>query len=145
MSTWERPAECGEDEDDIEYLCRVADYYRDNPAPAPDGFLLVECGATPRHWPIYELDVSKDFWPMPCHYCVSEQKQEEIYRLERRLHWIDHPFFLRGKLARKVVGWAYRMGIIAGSGTHGGGPNGCVGCRTVRFKGRRPYILGRER
>lgn len=140
---WQQP-ECGEDEDPVDFLTRAAEYYCTTPAPAPPGFLLVECDATPRHWPIYEIDTGGEFYPMPCLYCTGEYKDEEVARLKRRHHWIDHP--LRGRFAVKVMSWAYSMGIIAGFGSAHGGLTHCRSCiNGVRFKGRRPYILGRER
>ena len=137
------PPEMGEDEDYVEYLGRAADYYCTNPAPAGEHLELIECDATPRHWPTYTVKTD-DFYPAPCGYCMHDDLQEQLHKKERQTHWLDHP--IRGRIALKVCGWAYSMGIIAGYGVHGGGPTRCRRCIVaIRFKGRRPYILGRER
>lgn len=137
------PPEMVEDEDYVEYLGRAMDYYCASPPPAGEHLSLVECDATPRHWPMYEVKTD-DFYPAPCQYCVYDDLREQLNEKERQTHWLDHP--IRGKLARRICGWAYSMGIIASFGTHFGGPAQCRSCITsIRFKGRRPYILGRER
>lgn len=142
VDTW-TPPEMFEGEDYVEYLGRAADFYRDNPPPAGDNLVLVECDAEPRHWPMYEVKTD-DFYPAPCGYCVVDDMQEQLNKKARQTHWLDHP--IRGRWASRLFGWAYSMGIIAGHGTAFGGPTQCSYCITgVYFKGRRPYILGRER
>lgn len=137
------PPEMDEDEDYVEYLGRAFDYYRDNPPPNTEHLALIECDATPRHWPMYEVKTD-DFYPAPCMYCVADDMQQALNERDKRLHWLDHP--IRGRWASKLLGWAYSMGIINGHGSHFGGPTQCSYCITgVRFKGRRRYILGRER
>lgn len=140
--TW-TPPECGEEEDYVEYLGRAADFFRDNPPPASEHLALVECDAEPRHWPMYEVKTD-DFYPATCQYCVYDDLRKELNERERRMHWFDHP--LRGRIAAKLCSWAYSMGIIAGYGIRWGGPGPCHRCITsIRFKGRRPYALGRCR
>jgi hypothetical protein len=137
------PPECGEDEDYVEYLGRAADYYRDNPPPAGEHITLTDCDAEPRHWPTYEVKTD-DFYPGYCLYCQMDTLRKELNARECRMHWRDHP--LRGRIALRVCGWAYSMGIITGYGISGGGPTRCRRCITgIRFRGRRPYILGKRR
>lgn len=143
MSEVWSPPECGEDEDYVEYLGRAADFYRDNPPPPGEHLELMECEAEPKHWPTYGVKAD-DFYPAPCLYCQYDWLREDMNKKERHTHWLDHP--IRGRFASRVCGWAYSMGIITGYGMSGGGPTLCRRCITgIRFKGRRPYVLGRER
>lgn len=140
MGKYKHP-ELRDDEDTVDYLYRIGDYYRDNPPPPGKHLALIDCDAQPRHWPTYEVKTD-DFYPAPCLYCVNESYQKRLDANNIRTHWLDHP--VRGKWASKILGWAYSMGIIASFGTQFGGPTKCHYCISgVRFKGKRPYILGR--
>jgi hypothetical protein len=63
----------------------------------------------------------------------------ERERARHARHW------LRGRLAQRLSLWFYSMGITSSGGTSYGGPGGCNGCVTMRFSGRRVYILGVSR
>ncbi|WP_063023868.1 hypothetical protein [Nocardia niwae] len=136
---WALP-EQGEDEDYVAYLGRKSDFYEQNPPPAPPGFELIECDATPRHWPRYQF-TDDDFYPAPCPDCVAQSYRKQADELKRRYHWLRHP--IRGQFAAKVLGKLYSLGVVAGYGTTGGGPSGCRTCLVgINWRGRRPYILG---
>lgn len=115
-----------------------------NPPAAPDGLELVECDASPRHWPTYVAHVDGQY-PAPCMYCVSaaESKQIAQLRCER-----DH----RRWKSWRIWGWvnmkAYVLGLTAGGGVSYGRCEHCgVGRQQMRpsWRGKRPYILGIRR
>lgn len=117
----------------------------ENPPAAPDGFELVECNATPRHWPIYAAMVD-GMYPAPCYLCLIAEadrlrRQDECRREHRR--WKS--WRARGWLALRL----YTLGIVSS----GGGLTyaTCEWCSNttqyhpLRWRGRRPYILGLQR
>ena len=59
----------GDDEEYVDYLGRTADHWINNPPPAPTGFELVECSATPRHWPEYS-PIDDDLYSGGCSRCI---------------------------------------------------------------------------
>lgn len=134
----------GDDEDCVEYLWRTGSHWIDNPPPAPPGFELVECGATPRHWPAYSV-VDDDLYPGCCPACYSDSQAEKIRELECKA---KH----RRWKSWRILGWlsskGYSIGIIAGCGTSYGRCELCgIGTQHMRprWRGRRPYILGVSR
>ncbi|MGY1946598.1 hypothetical protein [Nocardia asiatica] len=134
------PPERGEDEDYVDYLERKGNFYEQSPPPAPPGLKLVECDATPRHWPVYEIDDS-DYWPAPCYACVTDSYRNERDELARKQHWFRHP--IRGRVAARLVGKLRVLGVVSSYGIQGGGATGCRSCVTgIRFRGKRSYILG---
>jgi hypothetical protein len=136
---WTAP-EQGEDEDYVDFLGRKSDFYEQNPPPAPPGFELIECDATPRHWPKYQ-HADDDFYHPPCPDCVAASYRDEAAELKRRYHRLRHP--LRGRLASRIIGKLSALGVVSGYGTQFGGESGCNWCVTgIRFRGSRSYILG---
>ena len=136
--------ERGDDEDFVEYLNRVADWFEASPPEAPAGFRLIECERDSRHHPLYE--VAEDvFYPRPCPDCAAESysrdNREKACKLQHR-RWKSW----------RILGWlasrAYPLGIIAGSGTSYGRCEFCGIKRQhlrPRWKGKRPYVLGVQR
>jgi hypothetical protein len=133
--------EMGDDEEYVDYLNRLVDFYTQTPPPAPEGFELIECEATPRHWPEYR-PVDDNFYDGPCSACQYQSLAEAHSGCEHS----HHRAWRRWKITRRIVGRLYTFGIIANGGTwHSGG--GCEGCVTGPFhwRGRRVYILGLQR
>lgn len=133
----------GDDEDFVEYLGRCADHWTDNPPPAPPGFELVECLATPRHWPEYHV-ADDDFYPAICSSCQYDslrKAHEEAYCKAHHRRWKSW----------RILWWlglkAYSLGII---GSHGVSYFSCKHCGVTRqhhrprWRGSRPYILGKR-
>ena len=55
------------------------------------------------------------------------------------------PRWRQSRAVHRLASWAYSMGIISGSGTSWGGPEQHNWCLThVHFRGRRPYIIGKQ-
>lgn len=133
-----------DDEWTVEGFLADCDRITDNPPTAPDGMELVECDATPRHWPIY-LPVVEGQYPAHCFLCERDDLDREI---RRRNCERDHR---RWKSWR---GWwhislrLYALGITTGGGTTHGR---CEFCGVTRqehapsWRGRRSYILGKRR
>lgn len=134
--------ECGICEDYVDYLGRQGDAWSQSPPPAPPGFELIECTATPRHWPLYTV-VDDDFYAGPdCLYCTASAYSDRISRLEHDAHRAWQRWRITGKLG----GWLYTTGITStGASWRMGGH--CPGCYTLpKFnRNRRPYILGVSR
>lgn len=129
----------GEDEDYVEYLGRQGDAWCDNPPPAPPGFVLVECGATPRHWPEYQI-ADSDFYDAPCSHCQYQALQKSHDPCRHSHHWP----WRRWRITSEVHGWLYSLGVVVGGGwTFDGYCRGCL--NGVRFRGKRSYILGKRR
>lgn len=128
-----------DDEDWTDWHLRANQTVSDNPPAAPDGFLLLPCEATPRHWPTYVIDDGETGDYIGCPNCV-QQAADDAHRTCR--HDINHRGpWRRWKLTRKVVSKLYALGVVRGFGTtHGGGCNGCVsGIHWTWFSG--PYVL----
>ena len=128
--------EQGDDEEFVNFLSRQADEWCNNPPPAPDGFELVPCSHTPRHWPMYTVTDSDFYEP----YC----QEDEGPRLRRRIAQLEHKgHHFRGKFWLTIARWGYALGIVSSTGRQWS--EFCRGCCIVRFHGRRPYILGLSR
>lgn len=132
--------EQGEDEDYVDYIGRLADFYTNTPPPAPVGFELVECTAQPRHWPAYTV-ADDTFYPATCPSCTIGDLIAEHAECEHS----HHGAWRRWKATHWVVGRLYTLGIISCSGTKwGGGCNRCLtDARWTFFRG--PYVLGLQR
>lgn len=133
-----------DDEDWIDWYQRQFTAVTENPPPAPGGFLLLPCNATPRHWPTYTLDDGETDGLAHCHYCSAD-----AYAAEHRTcdHDIKHRgAWRRSKLVRKTVGWLYSFGLVRSFGTqYGGGCANCLsGIRWTFFQGRYVLFVDRE-
>jgi hypothetical protein len=143
MTTADHPAKLasGDDEDFADYLMRQAVEWCDNPPPAPPGFALIPCEATPRHWPTYTV-VDADFYAAPCPGC-QYQALSEAHRGCEHAH---HRAWRRWRISHWIAGQMYASGLaVSGGGTSWG--NGCDGCLSSlpKFRrGRRPYLLWRR-
>lgn len=127
----------GDDEDYVEYLTRLGDQWSQHPPAAPDGFYLMECGKTPRHFPTYAV-LDGEFYEGVCPSC---QYEDLAARHDGCAH-SHHRVWRRWKLTGKAAGWLYSSGITSSGGSwHMGG--GCMGCYTMpKFnRHRRVYIL----
>lgn len=135
----------GEDEDFVEYLTRCGDHWIDNPPPAPEGFELMECTATPRHWPEYRI-VDDDFYPGFCSGCQYQTLNESHRRLRCKA---DHRKWKSWKMWWRIAGRLYTLGITSSGG--GVSYGRCEFCgigrqhHAPRWRGKRPYILGVQR
>lgn len=130
--------EQGEDEEIVPYLTRQFDAWTTNPPAAPDGFSLIPCEATPRHWPMYEI-VDDDFYGAHCLNCAAE----EAYAAHEGCEHSHHRAWRRWKITHKIVTWLYASGlsVTGGSFKWGGGCNACLTSGPMFRRGRRPYVL----
>lgn len=131
----------GDDEDYVEYLGRVAEHWSVHPPAAPPGFELVECIATPRHWPEYHV-ADDDFYPGLCCSCQYDMLRTTASEWECKA---KHRRWKSWRILGWLAGKAYVLGIIASHGTTYGRCEHCGIGRQYhrpRWRGRRPYVLG---
>lgn len=126
-----------DDEDYVDYLNRQGDAWCTTPPPAPPGFRLVECDATPRHWPQYE-PIDNDFYAAGCMHCAYRG----IADAHRGCAHSHHGTWRRWHIVGKLGSWLYTSGLTSSGGSWQMG-NGCPGCHTLPKFDRRPrnYIL----
>lgn len=110
---------------------------RECAAEPPEGWQLVDCD---QGHPVMWMPDDQWCYPAPCMYCC--------YDAEARAHdgcqHAQHGRWRRWRISHRLVGRAYVLGLVTGSGTRWGG--GCNRCLTmIRWRGRRPYILGLPR
>ena len=133
--------ECGDDEDFVVYLGRVSDVLCETPPPAPRGFMLIPCEASPRHYPEYR--VAEDvFYPAPCLTCQFDATYRDLCEARCKL---QH----RRWKSWRAWGWlsskGYVLGVIGSCGTSYGRCEFCgIGRQhhRPRWTGKRSYILG---
>lgn len=127
----------GDDEDYVEYLTRQAEAWTTNPPEAPDGFEMVECEATPRHWPLYS-PIDDDFYPSGCPHCAYD----ELYGAHAGCAHSHHRRWRRWKITGKLADWLYASGLTS-SGASWQMNAHCRGCYTMPKWNRnpRPYVL----
>lgn len=109
------------------------------PAAFP-GLRLAECEATPKHV-VFVHD--RDDYGAPCPYCVLNGYWEKERLARQCRHWA----WRRWKLTHKVCGWLYVLGVTSSGGgwQSGDGHNGCLPDKSLRLRGKRPYLLGVSR
>lgn len=135
----------GEDEDYIQYLGRVSDWMTETPPPAPYGFELVPCHATPRHFPEYRIadDVFHESECVQCHHQVTSRALAEARCQLKHRRWKSWNVWYR------LASWAYVAGLTAsGGGTSYGRCEFCgIGRQHMRprVRGKRSYVLGIQR
>jgi hypothetical protein len=139
MNTHPIFTEQDDDEEWLDWWNRQLDAVTSNPPPAPPGFILLPCEATPRHWPTYTLDDGETDGLACCHHCSAD-----AYAAEHRTcrHDINHRgAWRRWKAIHKIAGWLYTLGVVRSYGTSfGGGCSNCLsGIRWTLFGG--PYVL----
>jgi hypothetical protein len=108
-------------------------------APLADlpGLRLIECDANPKH---YTWVHQRDDYGVPCPWCLLADHAKREAEARQCRHW----GWRRTRAFRKLVGVAYILGVITGSGsTWGDGHDWCV--TITHFRGERPYILGFSR
>lgn len=117
----------------------------DNPPAVPDGMELVECEATPRHWPIYLPHVAGQY-PAHCIFC----ERDDIDRESRRLRCErDHRKWKSWRGWSRISGRLYSLGVTSSGG--GVSMGLCEFCGITRqhmaphWRGKRSYILGLPR
>ena len=108
-----------EEEDFVDYLGRVADWT----PPAPPGFWLIRCDATPRHGPDY-VPITPDFYEPPCAGCEYAALREAHAPCEHS----HHRRWRRWRWVSKIAGRLYSAGLVRGYGHHYDGH--CWGCLT---------------
>lgn len=128
------------------FECSVCDRdVTDDPCPdhapltPPPGLRLVECWSEPKHL-IYVIN--RDDYGHPCPECRLIPHIEADREARQCRHW----GWRRTRAVRRLVRWAYSLGVISGSCTSWG--DGCDACVTVgrrAFSGRRPYVFGVSR
>lgn len=139
MSNHPSKLEQGEDEGYLDYLTRQLAAWTDTPPAAPEGFELIPCRATPRHWPTYAVTDDDFYGPGGCPAC----DWADLYESHRLCEHSHHRTWRRWKISHRIATWLYTSGLaVSGGGTSYG--NGCNGCMTSlpRFRrGERPYVL----
>lgn len=134
-----------DDEDFVEYLGRLADFWTNAPPPAPEGFELLECGATPRHWPEYAI-TDDTFYPGHCLRC----QLDSVSRDNRRLRCeAEHRRWKSWRIWSRIASRLYVLGVTSsGGGTSYGRCEFCgIGRQQIapHWRGKRVYILGKYR
>lgn len=103
-----------------------------------------ECTAKPKHKVLVSSEY--DSWGNPCPYCLNDGAWKLIHELDDQREARSHRWhrLVPQKAASKVTGWMYVLGIITSRGhTFSSRHHGCL--TSIRFRGKRPYILGWER
>jgi hypothetical protein len=126
-----------DDEDWVDWYERQVTSATDDPPAAPDGFTLVPCSATPRHWPNYTLDLDGEEYEGSCHLCSYEALAERHASCEHK----QHGRWRTWKASHRVAGWLYTLGLLSGFGTtHSRYCPGClISIHWSLFRG--PYVL----
>jgi hypothetical protein len=107
---------------------------RECAASPPEGWELIEC--TKGHPVMWMPDDQWSYSP-PCPYCSFDDLQARHAGCEHA----QHGRWRRWRVTHRLVGWAYVLGLVTASACAWG--DGCSHCLTmVRWRGRRPYILG---
>ena len=134
-----------EDEWTVERFIADCDRITENPPPAPEGFELIECSATPRHWPTYMPYVDGQY-PAACPACQCDAESDANARLRCER---DHRRWKSWTGWWRISSWLYMLGITSSGGSVSMGR--CEFCGTTRqhraprWRGRRVYILGVRR
>lgn len=120
--------EQGEDEDFVDYLGRVSDYWSANPPAAPEGFELVPCECKPRCWPRYVV-ADDDFYPAYCEGPAIRSLREH----NAVLGHAQHSRFWRSKVGRALA-WKVLepLKLIEGFGVQWNAE--CDACVTFRWR-----------
>lgn len=141
MSTWLTD----DDEWTVDAFIAECERVTANPPPAPKGLELLECGATPRHWPTYVAHIDGQY-PGHCYDCAIDNLDRANRRLvcER-----DHRRWKSWSALWWITTRLYALGITStGASVRYGRCEFCgVGRQhsLPRWRGRRPYILGKSR
>jgi hypothetical protein len=140
MSTHPIFTERLDDEDWLDWYLRQQTTVTTNPPAAPEGFLLLTCEATPRHWPTYVLDDGEHDGLAYCKECSTEAYIAEHRTCE---HDIKHRgAWRRWKATSKALSWLYGLGVVKGYGhSYGRGCNGCISGPVMWTWFHGPYVL----
>jgi hypothetical protein len=136
-----------EDEEEwtVEGFLAACDRITNNPPAAPSGFELIECEATPRHWPIYEAYVDGQY-PAPCFICERDELDQQLRKVDCER---SHRRWKSWRIWWQINMRLYTLGITSSGG--GLWMGRCEFCGIERqhmapcWRGRRPYILGARR
>lgn len=134
-----------EEEWTVDGFIAECDAILENPPPAPDGFELVECEATPRHWPTYFAHID-GMYDGHCPQC-------EVLELDRRLSEVrcqrTHRRWKSWNIWSRIASHLYVLGITSsGGGTRFGRCEFCgiiVQHMAPHWRGHRSYVLGLKR
>jgi hypothetical protein len=129
----------------VEGFLADCEQIRTNPPLTPDGFDLIECDATPRHWPLYEPYVDGGY-PATCLICERDAigHANDRLRCER-----DHRRWKSWHIWWLIASRLYVLGITSSGG--GVSMGRCEFCGITRqhmapnWRGKRSYILGVRR
>ena len=110
------------------------------------GLYRVECGAEPRHAPMWVTDGDHTGYGVPCPACTYNALSEDfakVTKTDRCYHW----GWRRWKLTHWIAGRLYTSGICSSGGSKSWGGVGHDWCLSMlpSLRGRRPYILGVSR
>lgn len=128
------PVSQNDDEDYLDYVTRLGDWFDSWTPAAPAGFELVHCPAEPRHPAVY-MPVVAEFYEPPCMYCAYDgiKTYPDLYR-----HLTKH----HHRRWRHVVRLLDRLGLIKNRGWSMGSYAGCDGCLSWRWRWARPVVSG---
>lgn len=129
----------------VDWFLAECDRVAANPPAAPEGMELIECEATPRHWPIYAAHVDGQY-PMPCFLC----ERDELDRALRKAKCDrEHRRWKSWHIWWRISSRLYALGITAcGGGVWMGRCEFCGITRqhmAPRWRGKRSYVLGVKR
>lgn len=129
----------------VESFLAECDRVAENPPTPPDGIVLIECTADPRHWPTYAAYVD-GMYESGCPLCERDDLYQQLRKIEcdrKHRRWKSWQIWSR------ISGRLYVLGITSsGGGTWFGR---CEFCGLGRqhfaptWKGKRPYIFGLRR
>jgi hypothetical protein len=112
-------------------------FCRECAANPPPGWQLVDCD---QGHPVMWMPDDDWSYPPPCMYCCYDL----ISKQHAPCRHAGHGRWRRWKITHKLSLWSYSMGItVGGATTWDGHCNGCL--NSVRFRGKRHYILGWQR
>ena len=134
-----------DDEWPIEGFIAECDRVVADPPAAPRGLELVECGASPRHWPMYLAHVD-GMYPSHCILCERDDLARQLRKVKCER---EHRRWKSWSIWWRLAGWLYVIGITAsGGGVSYGRCEFCgIGRQHIapRWRGKRSYILGMRR
>ena len=133
-----------EDEWTVEGFLAECDRVTENPPSAPDGMELIECGATPRHWPTYVPHVDGQY-PAHCFLCERDDLDREVRQLRCER---EHRRWKSWRVWLWISTRLYSLGLSTGGGVTYGRCEFCGIDRqhhAPRWRGKRSYVLGVRR
>lgn len=123
--------------DDFEDWTAWSEQAITNPPTPPSGFVLIECDAEPRHWPLYTVEDTYGY-PAPCMYCAYDA----LAKAHDGCAHSHHRAWRRWRITHWIAGQLYVSGLTSNGGGMRWG-HGCDHCQTMPTwtRTRRVYVL----